>query len=220
MKADTKTIILDVAERLFADSGFIATSLRDITSEANVNLASVNYHFGSKEALLAAVMERRFRPINEARLQLLDKLEAHANNKTIALQQIIEALLIPPFQKQMEWGKSGEKFLKLVGHIHSENNDEIRVLLLKQFETVRERFTKAFERALPNLEPSEIHLRFAFLIGAMAFTMMGTITSSNPNKSQEPEQLLASLIRFCVGGMTASSSASMSSSIVLNGDSK
>lgn len=219
MKVDTKTLILDTAERLFADSGFIATSLRDITSEANVNLASVNYHFGTKEALLAAVMERRFRPINDARLQLLDELEASANNKIITLEDLLKAFLIPPFHQQKEWGEPGKKFLKLAGHIHGENNEEIRLLLLKQFVTVRERFTKAFHHVLPHLESSEINRRMAFLIGAMAFAMMNAeqITSSDPKDSQQPEQLLTSLIKFCVGGMTGSDSAPTSSSAVLNG---
>ena len=56
---NTKDRILDVAETLFADNGFAATSLRDITREAGVNIAAVNYHFGSKDGLLGAVLERR-----------------------------------------------------------------------------------------------------------------------------------------------------------------
>ena len=59
MSLETKERILDAAERLFADEGFAATSLRQITAEAGVNLAAVNYHFGSKESLLTAVFERR-----------------------------------------------------------------------------------------------------------------------------------------------------------------
>ena len=59
MAGHTKDRILDVAETLFADNGFAATSLRDITHEAGVNIAAVNYHFGSKDALLGAVFERR-----------------------------------------------------------------------------------------------------------------------------------------------------------------
>ena len=80
MAIDTKERILDVAERLFADRGFPATPLRDITSEAGVNVASVNYHFGSKEALLAAVLERRLHPVNARRLELLDAIESAAGN--------------------------------------------------------------------------------------------------------------------------------------------
>ncbi len=68
MASDTKRRILDAAESLMGDKGFTSTSMRDITAAAKVNLASVNYHFGSKEALLAAVLEPRLQPINEHRL--------------------------------------------------------------------------------------------------------------------------------------------------------
>lgn len=74
----TKDRILDAAERLFARDGFDATSLRAITAEAKVNLAAVNYHFQSKEALVQAVIGRRLGPINVRRLELLDGYEAEA----------------------------------------------------------------------------------------------------------------------------------------------
>ena len=57
--SDTRERILDVAERLFMENGYEATSMRTITSEAEENLASVNYHFGSKEALVCEVFRRR-----------------------------------------------------------------------------------------------------------------------------------------------------------------
>ncbi|MCK5341339.1 MAG: helix-turn-helix transcriptional regulator, partial [Desulfobulbaceae bacterium] len=68
-KPDTKHRILDAAERLFADKGYHNTSLRNITSAAKANLASVNYHFGSKEALISEVMDRRLAPINKIRTE-------------------------------------------------------------------------------------------------------------------------------------------------------
>ncbi len=74
MATSTKERILDVAERLFADFGYKTTSLRDITSEAGVNLASVNYNFGSKEALLTALLERRFAVVNQRRIERLDRI--------------------------------------------------------------------------------------------------------------------------------------------------
>ena len=92
MASETKERILDVAERLFADRGFAATSTRDITGEASVNLAAVNYHFGSKEALLESVLERRFRPINENRIALLDELERAAGREGPDVEDILTAL--------------------------------------------------------------------------------------------------------------------------------
>ena len=89
MAIDTKDRILDTAERLFADKGYPATSLRDITNEAGVNLAAVNYHFGSKEALLSAVLDRRIGPVNEKRLELLDAAEAQAGNQPLALETVL-----------------------------------------------------------------------------------------------------------------------------------
>ena len=75
-RPDTRDRILDAAERLFAQQGFDLTSLRALTTEADVNLAAVNYHFGSKERLFEAVLARLIAPINAERLARLDALEA------------------------------------------------------------------------------------------------------------------------------------------------
>src|SRR5947208_16884641 len=71
--AATKERILDSAESLFMEHGFEATSLRSITAAAAVNLAAVNYHFGSKEELFQAVLTRRLDPMNHARLSFLKR---------------------------------------------------------------------------------------------------------------------------------------------------
>ena len=133
MAIDTRDRILDVAERMFGERGFPATSLRDITTEAGVNVASVNYHFGSKEALLAEVLERRLKPINERRLELLDAVEAQAGDGPPELEAVVRAFLSPPFHSQRVWGEKGPGFLRLVGRIHSETNEEFRATFVKQF---------------------------------------------------------------------------------------
>src|SRR5215470_418761 len=81
--ADTKTRILDAAEALFTEHGFEATSLRQLTTAAGVNLAAVNYHFGSKEELFQAVLTRRLDPMNQERLDLLTGLEREAGSKAL-----------------------------------------------------------------------------------------------------------------------------------------
>src|SRR6185437_16471905 len=87
---DTKTRILKAAEKLFGLRGFDATSLRDITAEAQVNLAAVNYHFQSKESLIDALIERRILPINQRRFEMLD-----AAGHPPSVDQIVEAFLAP-----------------------------------------------------------------------------------------------------------------------------
>src|ERR1051325_3893135 len=89
-RADTKTKILDAAEKLFGVKGFEATSLRDITAEAQVNLAAVNYHFQSKDSLIDAMIERRLEPVNRRRLEML-----HAAGPTPSVEQVVEAFLAP-----------------------------------------------------------------------------------------------------------------------------
>src|SRR5438132_3138101 len=73
---ETRTRILDAAEELFMQHGFEATSMRVLTNKAGVNLAAVNYHFGSKHALIEAVFRRRLDPMNAARIAALEELEA------------------------------------------------------------------------------------------------------------------------------------------------
>src|SRR5579883_3052628 len=93
---DTKTKILDAAEKLFAQNGFDATSLRDITTEAEVNLAAVNYHFQSKDSLIDAVIARRIEPVNRKRLELLESA-----GENPSLEQLLIAFLSPLMQHDL-----------------------------------------------------------------------------------------------------------------------
>ena len=95
----TKDRILDSAERLFARDGFEATSLRAITAEANVNLAAVNYHFQSKEALVQAVIGRRMGPVNAQRIALLDACEAEAGDAPFRSKR----LWMPSCARSSKW---------------------------------------------------------------------------------------------------------------------
>ena len=83
----TEERILCAAERLFVDHGYVATLLRVITAEAKVNLAAVHYHFGSKEALIREVFERRLGPQNAPRIAYLDRLETATRGRPLAIEQ-------------------------------------------------------------------------------------------------------------------------------------
>ena len=86
---NTRESILDTAEALFAQQGHDGTSMRQITGAAGVNLASVNYHFGSKESLVQAVLKRRLEVLNRERLRLLDELESQSGGKPLKPSLIV-----------------------------------------------------------------------------------------------------------------------------------
>ena len=205
MSHATSVKILDAAETLFAEHGFAATSLRDITAKAGVNLASVNYHFGSKEALLASVLERRFGPVNQARLALLTQLEAD-DAQAPSVEGIVRALLAPVFEQRREWDEQGTRFLQLIGRLHGVPHTLVRSIMKTQFAEVFERFVPAFRRALPHLETEEVALRIFFLISALINTM--TWSDSDMFGTGQPcdaDALLDALVQFGVAGLAAPS---------------
>src|SRR5579863_6004584 len=98
MSQTTKDKILDIAERLFGEQGYEATSLRHVIFEAGVNLAAVHYHFGSKEELLDAVVLRGAVPMNAERLALLDRYEKEAGPRPVPVEKVLRAILVPTFR--------------------------------------------------------------------------------------------------------------------------
>lgn len=168
---DTKTRILDVAEELFSDQGFDRVSIRDITEVAKVNLAAVNYHFGGKDEMIAAVFERRMAPLNEARLAALTEVERKAGDKPPRVEDILEALIRPALTCCAA-SSNGSAFSKLLGRCLSETRPELEALLKKQFEPLLERLDAAFMRALPGLSRPDIFWRIKFTFGALHHWLM------------------------------------------------
>ena len=191
MATETKERILVSAERLFARRGFAATSLRDVARNAGVNLAATNYHFGSKAALLVAVWDRHWGPVNEKRLALLDELERSAGMDGPVLEDILTACLGPVFQKGLDW--------------ITEVPESVRQRANSPFEEVWTRFVTAFQRALPHLQPDEVSERMSCVIGAALFNLSSD-WSDTTHIASDPEQRLRRLVGFAAGGLTAPAS--------------
>jgi len=121
--ADTKARLLDVAEELFATQGISNTSLRSITSAADANLASVNYHFGSKDALIKAVFARRIGPINEERMRMLDAIESGRGDQAPGLADVVEAVVAPVMRLKRVDTRQQRMFLRLFSQVHSESEE-------------------------------------------------------------------------------------------------
>ena len=165
----TKDRLLDAAEELFSDRGIDATSLRAVTSAAGVNLASVNYHFESKDGLVRSVFLRRLEPLNNERLELLDALEITAAGTAIELEAILDAWVLPALR--MGQSPEGKRFKRLLGRIYSEPGDSLQTLLRELFGEILQRFSAAIGRTLPELSAEELMWRVHFMLGAMIHTV-------------------------------------------------
>src|SRR5215213_1533644 len=111
---DPKLRILEAAEALFVEHGFEATSLRALTAAAGVNLAAVNYHFGSKEELFEAVLTRRLDPMNQQRVALLSELERAAAPHSVPCDKVLTAMFIPALELARDPKRGGTNFLRLL----------------------------------------------------------------------------------------------------------
>ena len=165
----TKDRLLDAAEELFSDRGIDATSLRAVTSAAGANLASVNYHFESKDGLVRSVFLRRLEPLNNERLELLDALEVAAAGSPIELEAILDAWVMPALR--MGQSPEGKRFKRLLGRIYSEPGDSLQTLLRELFGEILQRFSAAIGRTLPQLSTEELMWRVHFMLGAMIHTV-------------------------------------------------
>lgn len=208
---DTHERILDAAERLFMAHGYEGTSMRQITGEAGVNLAAVNYHFGSKETLIQEVFRRRLDWLNEERLRVLDELESEAAGQPLKPSQIVDAFFGTMLRMAEDESRGGMTFLRLLGRTLAEPSEFIRGSLAHEYKTVVDRYKEALFKALPDVPKAEIVWRFHFMLGATSYAIAGTDALRLVTDWQiEPEdsvdrldRLLPRLMSFLIGGLRA-----------------
>jgi AcrR family transcriptional regulator len=203
---ETKDRILDAAEALFAKQGIEATSLRQITSEAEANLASVNYHFNSKEELVKNVYLRRIRPMNQIRLQRLSDLE---QNEPSSLEDLLDAFYEPVVDMALDLENKGFTVGQFMGRLYTEPNEAAQSIITTEMAEIAKRFVAAFSRHLPHLAPTEVIWRVHFTIGILAHTMAASAKIQhlsqgriNPHDKQE---VLRQMKRYAKAGLTAPS---------------
>lgn len=204
---ETRDRILDSAEELFAVQGFESVSLRQITAKAEVNLAAVNYYFGSKEGLIIEVLARVVGPINERRLAMLDEAEAQFAGKPVEIERILEAIFLPIISSMNESEHSRQVVLKLAGRCMSEPGDEMPEAMLRIFREVADRFSEALHLALPHLSKAEVYWRMHFIIGSMLYALIQheTLVSISEGEvvADDAVKALEELVAFTAGGLKA-----------------
>lgn len=202
---DTQTRILDAAEKLFAEKGFAATSLRGLTRTAQVNLAAVHYHFGSKEELLRATFERRIGPVNAERLRRLDDLEARPGAGP-SVEDLLAAFLAPALALADSPDEGAHAFLRLVGRLNAEPT-AYGEWLMEVFAEIERRFLPAFQGALPHLDRASLLWRLHFVIGTMCIALTDgerlVRISRGLCDPTDGETLLRHLVTFTAAGLRA-----------------
>ncbi len=201
MTAETRQRLLDHAERLFADRGIPTTSVRDIVAAARANLGAITYHFGSKDALVRAVIERRLLPLNEERERLLDAAEAEAAPEPPALEAILRAVLAPTLRLWRE----NPRFMRMVGRAHAEPDANLK--RCAEAAPLFRRVVRAIARAVPDLPEEELAWRMLFLKGAMIHTLTADRPLATPSgmklDAADDAAVVERLVRFGAAGLRA-----------------
>lgn len=204
-ESGSKRKLLDAAEQLFAEKGFEAVSVRDITQLAKANVAAVNYHFGSRDSLLTMVMTRYMTPVTEERIVRLDALERKWSGKSVPLEEIIDAMVRPLVTQVRKSELSERLFYKLSGRIFAQQGDGMPPQIEEQLRQVVQRFTKAFAKALPTVAPDDLAWRIHFMVGGMIhmLTHQEILQRLTAGASGAPqmEATLSRFARFAAAGM-------------------
>jgi AcrR family transcriptional regulator len=191
--------------------GYEGTSMRQITGEAGVNLAAVNYHFGSKESLMQEVFRRRLDWLNEERMRALDALEAEAAGQALKPSAIVDAFFGTLLRMAGDENRGGMTFLRLLGRTLTEPSEFIRAFLAHEYQAVMDRYKEALFKALPEVPKAEIVWRFHFMLGATSYAIAGTdalrlVTDwqiEDEDSTDRLDRLVPRLMSFLIGGLRA-----------------
>jgi AcrR family transcriptional regulator len=189
--APTCDRLLDAAERLFAEEGFHATSLRQITQAAKVNLAAVNYHFGSKQALILAVFRRRLDALNQARLT---RLEAATSGGPAALETVLDAFVYPAMAFTHGSDEDGHRFMRILMRAFADQDEQLHRALSAEYAHVMRRFSDAIAQALPGARPVDIRRQLDFIVGALTYTMA-------ESEQKDARSIASDLVQFAAAGL-------------------
>jgi len=198
----TKDRILGAAEELFAQHGFGGTSLRQVTSRADVNIAAVNYHFGSKENLVTEVFRRRMDDMSAQRLARLKQAQEQSPGE---LEPILAAFVEPALALAQD-RHGGGAFIRVIARAYAEKNDGLRKFLSEQYGHVLREFGKAIAACVPGLSKEQLYWRLDFLAGALTYAMADFGLIKRPvgvNEATHRARAAQELIRFTAAGLKA-----------------
>lgn len=210
MSIDTKEALLDAGEKLYAEKGITALSVRAVTKAADANLGAVTYHFGTKGQFIEEIFLRRLRPMHQDCIARLDALEASLAGRQPMLENVIEIFVRSIVEARSE-GESAMSVLRLTQQGMQDLPPEIKMSLRQESAEFQRRTNQALSRALPDVSPAELFWRHKFFLGALSFGI-DAWTSFDPMSPSyfggqveqlDSEALIQRLVTFICAGMRA-----------------
>ncbi|PJX22944.1 hypothetical protein CAP48_12805 [Advenella sp. S44] len=204
----TKEKITTSALTLFATRGFDATTLKDITTHANVNVAAIHYHFGNKDDLIRVVLESVAQPINALRMQALEKL---SGDGTLTLERIVDALVAPPIMHSLRTTGDSRLLVRLLMQARALPQATTNAAIFEQYDAMALLFVESFMKVTPGLNRAEAFWRYSFTIGAMMYIISdGDKNYHRLNRlsaglcdTDDPTVIINQLVAFVVAGFAA-----------------
>ncbi len=208
----TEGRLLAAAEKLFAERGFAATSVRDITSEAGTSVAAVNYHFGSKDSLYRELFVLRLRGMREQRLRAIRQvLEAADEAAGAAPGAVDPAHLLRAFagaflEPVSDWER-GRNLVRLLTREFVDRNLPPEIFCDEMIRPVEAAFVAALRRAVPGLGEREAVLVAHFFVAQLMYIvdmaeLVGTLDGRHALGSSF-EALVDEIVRFSTAGLAA-----------------
>ena len=192
----TRERLLNIAEQRFGEGGYEGTSLRAITVAAAANIAAVNYHFGSKEALLRAAVARAMAPVNTERRRRLDQLEAKGQPTA---EQLIRAFIEPGLDLVLRRSERGPVVARFIGRVAFDPSRRIRELYAVESDPVEARYLAALQAALPRAAPESVAFGYMNMLGLLALHQSQALSRApGTEDAEDPGKLAENLIAFLV----------------------
>jgi len=197
-----KRRLLDAAEALFAERGFEAVSVRDITTRAEANVAAVNYHFGSRDDLIDLLILHYANPVNEERLARLEAVEKKWHGKISPLEEVCDAFLRPLAGTARKSRLSEPLFHKLLGRIFALPSASFPTEARHLLQNSTNRFVRVLSKALPSLTTDELQWRSHFVEGGIIHLLLGEeVLRTKATSKPAADALLGRFIRFAAAGL-------------------
>lgn len=203
---DTRRRILDAAERHFAKHGIDRVSLREITRDADVNIAAIHYHYGSRDGLVRAVLDRVVVPLNRARIELLDHAHDVRGSGPLPLDVVLDAFIRPDLEILEDLRETRRTAVaRFLGRTYGQPTPIIQQIIGEQFSAVGDRFVDELSRSLPHVPRGEIEWRLMSVVGVLVSLFAQTTPDGVPGRFDpgDVDGTLVRVIAFVAPGLSA-----------------